>query len=568
MCGSQANDDRIRYRLDIDDAAYSYSSLRANVFYYFYAAAAVAPASSSGATIELDLLDDAQRSQMEIDAIRQRKRELLVDLMPPQFLMDSREISAVSSMPSHLQSAFDALNIDQQNAVRHVMKCQDYTLILGMPGTGKSATIVFLLRLLCHCGHKIVLSAYTNSAVDHLCLKLVQFADVRAKFVRVGSILSINSKLAPYSLDMSNKQRFDTVSSIDQYIKQKNIFAVTSTSASSHSIFTSKCNIFDYCIIDEAGQLTEPQVLGPLKKCRKFVLVGDNNQLPPLVRCREAERKGMNISLFEKLANKYGESAVQSLTIQYRMNEDILRLSNALIYNGKMKCASQQVAQQKLVLKKNMQTISMSLQPNEKWLAHALNPEHNVIVLDTDKLYENRSCSADDGDKKKGNNNINEYEAEMIERMVYKMFDCGVYSSQIGIMAPYRSQLKLIKNKLDKLNVPFSPSSQILSQRDHEDDDDGEKVRKVQSSLLLDTIDRFQGSDRDVIIMSFTHTPFDKKVGKILHDWRRINVALTRAKCKLILIASVKALKHSNSNILGKIVEVAQKQKWIYQIND
>eukprot|EP00483_Globobulimina_turgida_P008785 UN08803 len=137
----------------------------------------------------------------------------------------------------------------------------------------------------------------------------------------------------------------------------------------------------------------------------------------------------------------------------------------------------------------------------------------------------------------------------MIEVIVNNLFKYGIYSSQVGVMAPYRSQLKLIKSKLDRLNVPLSPS-RSLSQTDRNEE-------KMESSLLLDTIDRFQGSDRDIIIISFTHNRFDKKVGAILNDWRRINVALTRAKCKLILIASITAFKKSKSNVLQKIVDIS-----------
>ena len=511
-------DAHMRYRVDMDDSAYGFSALRANIFFYF--------------------LSPTPQNKNELIA---QKRKMLVDLVPPRF-----EKECKIEIPSHLESAYNALNIDQQNAIDHVLKCKDYALILGMPGTGKSATIIFLLRLLVSLGFKVLLSAYTNSAIDHLCLKLLKYADVREKLIRIGSLLSINSKLLPYTLNEKDKNKFDCISSIDSFLRSKQIYAVTSISSASHCIFGGDAlGIFDYCIIDEAGQLTEPQSLAPLRKCRKFILVGDQNQLPPLVQCKEAGMRGMNRSLFEKLVKKHTVTAVKALTIQYRMNSDILLLSNCLIYDGAMQCASDSVATQSIKLNCN------EFEEMDEWLKNAVDPHKNVILFNTDRLFDEK-----DENRKK---NINEHEANMIERIVDALFKFGLYSSQIGVMAPYRSQLKLIKTKLDGLNVPLSPS-QIVRE---EDDEKNER----ESSLLLDTIDRFQGSDRDVIIISFTHSPFDKKLGSILNDWRRINVALTRAKCKLILIASQTALKNSNSAVLKKLIDIASKEKWIFDID-
>jgi len=139
--------------------------------------------------------------------------------------------------------------------------------------------------------------------------------------------------------------------------------------------------------IDEAGQLTEPQVLGPLRKCRKFVLVGDNYQLPPLVQCRESARKGMSVSLFEKLALKYETLAVKALTIQYRMNTYILDLSNELTYSGKMKCANDMIAQRRIKLARLIEDKSM-----KDWLKCALSPDKTVILLNIDALYSESEC--------------------------------------------------------------------------------------------------------------------------------------------------------------------------------
>jgi DNA replication ATP-dependent helicase Dna2 len=106
---------------------------------------------------------------------------------------------------------------------------------------------------------------------------------------------------------------------------------------------------FDYCIVDEASQITLPTALGPLRFADKFVLVGDHFQLPPIVKNHDARKGGLDVSLFKLLSDKRPES-VTSLTFQYRMNEDIMTLSNRLIYEGKLKCGNEEVAQQTLKL--------------------------------------------------------------------------------------------------------------------------------------------------------------------------------------------------------------------------
>ena len=274
--------------------------------------------------------------------------------------------------------------------------------------------------------------------------------------------------------------------------------------------------------------MTEPDTLGPLSKCHKFLLVGDNNQLPPLVQSTIAKSKGLEISLFERLAKQFPDTAVKLLTIQYRMNAKILTLTNSLIYNEKMKCASNEVAEQSLKYK-------FKIKCQSRWLQYTLEPKHSVVLLNSDAFENNNE----------NKQNVNEFEATIIQIIINNLFKMGIYPSQIGVMAPYRSQLQLIENKLNIFNMPQTNDKYIL----------------------LDTIDRFQGSDKDVIIISFTNSKFDTKVKKIVHDWRRLNVALTRAKQKLILIASVHSFTNSASTILHKLAKLCDQKKWIYNLS-
>ena len=150
----------------------------------------------------------------------------------------------------------------------------------------------------------------------------------------------------------------------------------------------------------------------------------------------------------------------------------------------------------------------------------------------------------------------------------------GIESHDIGVIAPYRAQLKLIRTKLAKMsNVNVSPSSQqsqMSQQQEKQEKQDKQKKQEREggNSIILDTIDRFQGSDCDIIIISFVHRASDDHLGSILYDWKRINVALTRAKCKLILIGSKTALYRSNLNIHKKLIDIVTNKKWIVNVEN
>lgn len=138
---------------------------------------------------------------------------------------------------------------------------------------------------------------------------------------------------------------------------------------------------FDYCIVDEASQITLPTCLGPIRYADKFVLVGDHFQLPPLVRSKAARKGGLDVSLFRRLSDAHPHSVVD-LTLQYRMNEDITLLSNRLIYGGRLRCGSEAVAKQSLVLPnpKYLENIHgrediPCKQNSFCWLQHILDPK-------------------------------------------------------------------------------------------------------------------------------------------------------------------------------------------------
>jgi len=160
---------------------------------------------------------------------------------------------------------------------------------------------------------------------------------------------------------------------------------------------------FDYCIVDEASQITLPACLGPLRYADRFVLVGDHYQLPPLVRNVEAMNGGLDVSLFRKLSEEH-PSAMTILEHQYRMNEDIMLLSNILVYDGLLKCGSEDVAKRSLQIPNRGQ-----LALAKPWVRDVLSERYKVVFCDTDRVPALET--------KRGDRTTNEMEASFIKQV-------------------------------------------------------------------------------------------------------------------------------------------------------
>lgn len=171
---------------------------------------------------------------------------------------------------------------------------------------------------------------------------------------------------------------------------------------------------FDICIMDEASQISVPASLGPLRLANSFVLVGDHYQLPPLVRSKIAMSEGLNQSLFAMLANAHPE-AVTMLRLQYRMNSDIMAISNHLVYGGMLKCANEAVGQALLVLPMASK-LCCSHGCSDCWIQAAIEPERTVMFLDTD------SCGA--LETPSGKSYYNQYETKLVKEVHLASTSC------------------------------------------------------------------------------------------------------------------------------------------------
>ena len=429
------------------------------------------------------------------------------------------------------------LNVDQTAAIEKVMSAKDYALVLGMPGTGKTTTIAYIIRALVMQGKHVLLTSYTHTAVDNILLKLRKD---NIGIFRVGALAKIHTEVQEFA-DISSRP-MKTVEDIKRCYTQQVV--ATTCLGISHPIFSQR--IFDYCIVDEASQITLPVCLGPIRMSRAFILVGDHYQLPPLVQNKEALEGGLDISLFKMLSDTH-PSSVTSLEHQYRMCSDIMTLSNTLIYNGRLKCGTPEVATRSiaipdmLALRKHHHTLSSAVSANQThicaksapgicWLRDLLDPKVKACFVNTDLLGQASREVLENGARI-----TNPAEATLTKQLVESLMTTGVLAKDIGVITLYRSQLALVKFSL-----------------------------RHRPGVEMHTADRFQGRDKEVIVLSLVRSNENQIVGDLLKDWRRVNVALTRARTKLLVLGSKSTIV--GNDLLKDFVALMESKSWLYDL--
>ncbi|EAW10650.1 bifunctional ATP-dependent DNA helicase/ssDNA endodeoxyribonuclease DNA2 [Aspergillus clavatus NRRL 1] len=471
-------------------------------------------------------------SMMEKDVFQaSRLRRLIVEGEAPVF--NSKASDSLMS-----DSDKESLNVDQKRAIEKVMSARDYALVLGMPGTGKTTTIAHIIRALVAQGKSVLLTSYTHTAVDNILLKI---RNDNIRILRVGATAKVHPEVQQF-VDLAAIPK-TTIEELKASYEESQVVATTCLGVN-HNIFNRR--IFDYCIVDEASQITLPVCLGPIRMARTFILVGDHYQLPPLVQNKEAQDGGLDVSLFKLLSDAHPESVV-NLEHQYRMSEDIMLLSNTLIYSGRLKCGTHEVASRSLKIP-NMAGLKLyhinqlPQSPHQRqfclgtsqgrcWLRDLLDPSAKNRFINTDTL------EIPARDMANGARIVNSAESTLCSHLVEALISCGIPARKIGVITFYRSQLSLLKQTL----------------------------RRYLPELEMHTADKFQGRDKEIVILSCVRSNADNNVGDLLRDWRRINVAFTRARTKLLVIGSKSTLRNGNE-LLGKYINLMEKQRWVYDL--
>jgi DNA replication ATP-dependent helicase Dna2 len=358
-------------------------------------------------------------------------------------------------------------NNDSQNAaVNRAVNAEDLALVHGPPGTGKTYTIARTVRAFVERGDRVLLSAFTNRAVDNAleALRDQGFEDA----VRVGSETGVREDMH----DIRLERRGDP-DELAAAFRDAPVVAATTAACGSRAL---REQAFDVALVDEASQLTEPGTLAAINLADRFVLVGDHKQLPPVVRA-ETE---LQTSLFQRLVERYPEASVM-LDRQYRMAQRIQAFSSKQFYDNQLRPASGAIAAQRLA---------------------------DLPGVDPGRLpptLRDQVSFVDPGGRREGN--ANPVEADRVAEVVEAFLDSGVDPDDVGVIAPFRAQVAEISRRVD---------------------------------VTVDTVDRFQGSAKEVVVISFVAS--GTLDGPIFEDHRRVNVALTRAKRALVLVGDADAL--------------------------
>lgn len=316
---------------------------------------------------------------------------------------------------------------------------------------------------------------------------------------------------------------------------------------------------FDVCIVDESTQVFQSTIIRPLISANKFILVGDPEQLPPIVKSKEAKyvsnccgyslsmwrliiffifrKLGADESLFQRLDSP---KATVVLSLQYRMNKTIVKLANSLTYKGALKCANNAVASATMVT-------PHKITAGEKWILKSLSThiDQSVVLLNTSNVFNrseefSKSLEHKFTDPSANTNNdpvtekvksriySNYCEAGVVLTLIESLIQAGVVGSRIGVIATFTSQVNVFKKIMDKFETG---------------------IPDEQKGIEVNTVDQYQGRDKSIIIYSCTKcdnpdtkTDIIAKDKEILQDFRRLTVAITRSQHKLIIVGDVKSL--------------------------
>jgi ATP-dependent RNA/DNA helicase IGHMBP2 len=475
--------------------------------------------------IGVDLLfDEASYREMEkaLKAVASAEKGRLGELK--SILLGEKE--SVKNPLAHL--SIPHLNTSQEKAVNLVLQTQDVAIIHGPPGTGKTTTLISAIQYSLPTHQQVLVCAPSNAAVDLLVEKLT---DLGIETIRMGHPARIEEKILSTTLDakiaqhdsykdlkktrkeaaeyrklsQKYKRNFgpeeraqrkrlidearkmeDDASNLEDYItydifQRAQVIACTLVGASSGYLKNHK---FPLVFIDEAGQGLEAATWIPISKAQKVVMAGDHQQLPPTIKSFEAATKGLSETLFEKVIKRQ-PTASEMLKVQYRMAAPIMGFSNEKFYNGELLAA-------------------------ENTLSHFL-PEESIL-----EFIDTAGSGFEEHQEKESLSTLNKEEAKFtlqyLENLIKKIGISEFKTSawNIGLISPYRAQVRKFQELIfEDYQYP--------------------NLRAFSDLLTIDSIDGFQGQERDLIVISLVRSNNSGEIG-FLSDKRRMNVALTRAK--------------------------------------
>jgi len=415
----------------------------------------------------------------------------------------------------------ESLTSEQNNVLREMLACKDYYLLWGPPGTGKTSRMLkhFVEEVYNKSQEVILLLAYTNRAVDEICSAIESIDDsIKQNYLRIGSRYSTGETYRENLLQNAIKD-IDSRKNLKAFVQSKRIIVSTLSS------IVGKSELFDLLkietvVIDEASQILDPLLAGFLSRFRRFILIGDHKQLPAVVKqaseltmvadpaLNEVGIDDLRNSSFERFylraqKNKW-DWAYGSLSYQGRMHPELMTFPNNQFYRGTLK------------------SLNSIPRMQESWELKSRDNDISKLLATTRRIF--ISTNADDDLNVKTNiheaHQVVEILKELIE--IYKINGKELSSESIGVITPYRAQIAQIKKLLMETDIPSN-------------------------DITIDTVERYQGGARDIIILSFcvNQTHQLKSLVSLSREGvdRKLNVALTRAKEQIILIGNQELLE-------------------------
>ena len=455
---------------------------------------------------------------------------------------------------------FPWLNPTQERAVNEVLWAKDVAIVHGPPGTGKTTTLVEAINETLMRESQVLVCAQSNMAVDWISEKLV---DRGINVLRIGNPTRVNDKMLGFTYERrfeshpdypqlwairkairelrknrkkgseNYHQKMDRLKSRAAEIEirinselfgEARVIACTLVGSAHRLLEGMK---FGTLFIDEAAQALEAACWIPMKRASRVILAGDHCQLPPTVKSIAALRAGLGKTLMERIAENKPE-VVTLLKIQYRMNDEIMRFSSDWFYGGKVESAPQIKYRSVLDYDHPITWIDTSNEENQITIEGEDAPEDSASTSSSESASSSASATNQNSDLNfkeqfvgESFGRINKAEAELtlltLAEYFTKIGKQRVLSESIdvGIISPYRAQVQYLKKLIKKYEF-FKPYRRLIS---------------------VNTVDGFQGQERDVILISLVRSNDEGQIG-FLKDLRRMNVAMTRARMKLIILGN------------------------------
>lgn len=449
---------------------------------------------------------------------------------------------------------FPWLNPTQERAVNEVLWAKDVAIVHGPPGTGKTTTLVEAINETLMRESQVLVCAQSNMAVDWISEKLV---DRGINVLRIGNPTRVNDKMLGFTYERrfeshpdypqlwairkairelrSNRkkgsesfhQKMDRLRSRAAEIEirinaelfgEARVIACTLVGSAHRLLEGMK---FGTLFIDEAAQALEAACWIPMRRASRVILAGDHCQLPPTVKSIAALRAGLGKTLMERIAENKPE-VVTLLKIQYRMNEDIMRFSSDWFYGGQVESAPQIKYRSILDFDHPITWIDTSNEENQMTIEGEDAPEDSASTSSSSSAAnQNSDLNFKEQFVGESYGRINKAEAELTLLTLAEYFTkIGKQrvlgdSIDVGIISPYRAQVQYLKKLIKKYEF-FKPYRRLIS---------------------VNTVDGFQGQERDVILISLVRSNDEGQIG-FLKDLRRMNVAMTRARMKLIILGN------------------------------